>query len=239
MRPLDGAVFLDLFLFQGGLVMARRLFSLAAVAFFGTTLVVFAQERQTPGQAPRTSDKQQSVAPDQGLKDKATPDKPGRRHKGQKRVYLGVYTVPVEDMSSRMRRRFQIKDNEGVVVVEVMPDSPAEDAGLRHGDVITHVNGKLIEDEEELSKDIHQIGAGKEVKLSVIRDGKKREMTAELEEGPAEAFSEHGFGHGEGREFNGPAAHESQQRIEHLERKIARLEKRLEELERNQSGKKP
>jgi membrane-associated protease RseP (regulator of RpoE activity) len=230
----------DLFLFQGGLVMARRLFPLATVAFFWTALIVSAQERETPQQAALSARaKQQSVAPNSGLKDKAVSDKTARRHKGQKRVYLGVYTVPVEDMSSRMRRRFQIKETEGVVVVEVMPDSPAEDVGLRHGDVITHVNGKLIEDEEELSKDIHQVGAGKEVKLTVIRDGKKREMTAELEEGPAEAFSEHGFGHGEGQEFNGPAAHESKLRIEQLERKIARLEKRLEELERNQSGKKP
>jgi membrane-associated protease RseP (regulator of RpoE activity) len=219
--------------------MSRLLLPILGVAFFWSAWAISAQNPDRARQAPPAPDKPKVVTPDRGVKDNITSDKPARPHKARKRVYLGVYTVPVEDMSSRMRRRLQIKETEGVVVVEVMPDSPAEDAGLRHGDVITHVDGKRIENVEDLSKDLNQLGAGKEVKLSVIREGKKREMTAELEEGPAEAFSERGFGRGEAPEFDDQAANEGRQRIEQLERKISRLEKRLEELERNQAGKKP
>jgi membrane-associated protease RseP (regulator of RpoE activity) len=156
-----------------------------ALAF--SALSLFAQVRETP--QPPAPPKQQTVTPDKGVTTDlpATPEKKTRR--SHKRVYLGVYTVRLEDMNSRTRRRLKLKHTEGVVVVEVMPDSLADEAGLRHGDVITNVNGKAVEDEVELRKDLNRQGPDKPVKLSILRDGQKRDITVKLEEGSAEEFA--------------------------------------------------
>ncbi|HEY7312202.1 MAG TPA: PDZ domain-containing protein [Gemmataceae bacterium] len=205
---------------------------------------------QTPPDTTRTAPKQppattpQKTAPDRGAiqtdkppsKSDAKSDKQTRRRR-HNRVYLGVCTIPVEDMSNRMRRKLKLKDTDGVIVVEVMPDSPAEEAGLKHGDIITHVNGKLIEDEDELCDDLNQLGPGKTVKLDVCRDGKKQEIKAELDESPAQEFAppHSGLEPGFQERFSG-RERELLERIDHLERRLYHLENHLQDLERNRSA---
>lgn len=218
--------------------MTRLLSLLGGVALLCSASFLFAQVRDDA--APQQKAPPKAVAP--LPPDKATTtDKPTKR-RSRSRVYLGVYTVPVEDLSGRVKKRFKIDGEDGVVVVEVMPDSPADDAGLRHGDVITHVNGRAVEDEEELSDDLNRLGPGKEVKLAICRDGKKQDVTAKLEEAPMHEPGgappgEEGFNQGGGQ----PAVsgQERLMRIERLERKIGRLEKRLAELEKSRSARKP
>ncbi|MGH7169750.1 MAG: S1C family serine protease [Gemmataceae bacterium] len=217
--------------------MSRFVLPAGMVALVLTALTVAAQVRQAPQQAPRAPAQagRKALSPDKDLapRKKASGDqKTHRRH----RVYLGVYTLPVEDLSSRSRKKMKLQSTEGVIVVEVMPDSPADEAGLRHGDVITHVNGKSVEDEDELSKDLNQLGAGKPVKLAVIRDGKKQEIKAELEEAPAFAFPGTG-GHEEGIDEMMGMCHHNAQRIERLERQVSRLQKRLADMEKTHSVK--
>ena len=219
--------------------MSRLLSLLGGLALLASASLLFAQVRDEP--APQQKAPPKAVAP-------LPPDKPApadkqTKRRSRSRVYLGVYTVPVEDLSGRVKKRLKIDGEDGVVVVEVMPDSPADDAGLRHGDVITHVSGRAVEDEEELSDDLNRLGPGKEVKLDICRDGKKQKITAKLEEAPtpdfggAAPFGEEGPNTGGGQPM--VSGHERLQRIERLERKIARLEKRLAELEKSQSARKP
>jgi len=223
--------------------MARHVFAAGTVVLAFSALTLLAQVRETP-QTP-VPPRQQTVTPNKG----ATTDLPAtpkkntsekKTRRSRKRVYLGVYTVPVEDMSTRVRRRLKLKNTEGVVVVEVMPDSPADEAGLRHGDVITHVNGKAVEDEEELSEDLNRTGPDKPVKLSILREGEKRDITAELEEGSPEDFAPAHFGQEDRFEEGGRGPdHATMMYIDHLERRVSRLEKRLDEMEKTRSVKKP
>jgi hypothetical protein len=215
--------------------MFRLWFPVGLVALLLGAFALSAQVRDDPRQPPPATPGagQKAVSPDRDLKGGRGPaDKQAPHLRGQKRVYLGVMTMPVEDMSNRTRRKMNLKDTDGVIICEVMPDSPADEAGLRQGDVITHVNGKVVDDEEELSKDLHELGAGKPVKLSVIRDGEKQSITAKLEEVPA------GPGGGMDEETRS-MLHENVLRIERLERKIARLERRLQEMDTQRAGKNP
>lgn len=224
--------------------MSRVLFSAGMVVLLGGAWLFAAQVREDPRRTtvPPPQPGQKAVAPDQGLQPapnaprdrNPAADKQAPRRRSRNRVYLGVYTVPVEDMTPRARKKLKLEKTEGVFVIEVMPDSPADDAGLRHGDVITHVNGKLIDDEDEMIKDLNQVGPGKPIKLVVLRDGEEKNITAELDEAPA---GEHNAPQAQGdssEEMIG-LCHQNAQRIEQLERKISRLEKRLADLTKNRS----
>jgi membrane-associated protease RseP (regulator of RpoE activity) len=214
--------------------MYRLLLPTGIVALAVTALLFGAQVRkESPDAPPPPAENQQKArATEKGV----LPMENAQRQRGAKRVYLGVFTVPVEDMTSGTRRKLKLPNSDGVFVIEVMPDSPAEKAGLKHGDVITHVNGKLVDDEDELVDDLHKAGAGKQVDLCVFRDGKKQEIKAKLDEVPARAIGG-GAGPDEAGDEVIGMCHENAERIEHMERRIMRLEKRLSELEKSRSPK--
>lgn len=214
--------------------MNRFLLPTGIVALLVSALLFGAQIHKgppNPSSAP-AANPQRAAAPEKGA---APMDKP-QQHQRAKRVYLGVFTVPVEDMTGGSRRKLKLPSSDGVFVIDVMPDSPAEQAGLKHGDVITHVNGKLVDDEDELVDDLNKAGAGKQVDLVVIRDGKKREIKAKLDEASARAIGG-GAAPDEAEEEVIGMLQQNSERIEHLERKISRLEKRLSDLESSRSSK--
>jgi serine protease Do len=52
--------------------------------------------------------------------------------------------IQVQDLQPEIKRRYKIEGNEGVVVVDVEPESPADDAGVFVGDVIKEINKQKI-----------------------------------------------------------------------------------------------
>jgi hypothetical protein len=218
--------------------MYRLLLPAGVVALLVGAMVLFAGQRREGEQqssAPPAANPQKGVI--SGEKAPADKAKQAAMHRVRSRCYLGVLTVPVEDMSNRTRKKLKLPSNDGVFVIEVVPDSPAEEAGIKHGDVITHVNDKLIEDEDELCKDLNKMGPGKEVNLCVIREGKKENIKAELDEIPAGHHLAGAPGSEDRDEEMMGMCNENAQRIEQLERKIHRLEKRLSEMEKSRSSK--
>jgi putative serine protease PepD len=73
----------------------------------------------------------------------------------------------------------------GAAVAEVRPGSPAQDAGLRAGDVITRVDGRAVESTEDVHRAIESKKPGDELELTVDRDGATRTVTATLGSRPA------------------------------------------------------
>jgi len=212
--------------------MNRFLLPTGIVALLVSALVFGAQVRkEAPSAPPVPQANPQNASVEKGGKRM----EPSPHSRGGKRVYLGVFTVPVEDMTGGSRRKLKLPSSDGVFIIDVMPDSPAEQAGLKHGDVITHVNGKLVDDEDELVEDLAKAGAGKQVDLTVLRDGKKSEIKAKLDEIHARALGA-GAGPDEGGDEMAEILQENAERIEQMERKISRLEKRLSELEKSRSA---
>ncbi len=69
---------------------------------------------------------------------------------------------------------------EGVFVQQVNPGGPAAEAGMKEGDVITSFNGKPVKDGEELVNQVSATPVGTSVPVTVLRDGKKIDLTLKV-----------------------------------------------------------
>ena len=83
--------------------------------------------------------------------------------------------------NNRPRLGLQIQDTEdssGVKVQNVLPGSPADKAGLKEGDIITEMNGKKINDVDNVMSKIHSADHSRDFKIKVLRD--KKEMNFDV-----------------------------------------------------------
>jgi len=74
----------------------------------------------------------------------------------------------------------------GALVQSVEPGKPADKAGIRNGDVVIEVNGKSIRNNRELIDTISYLPIGSDVKVTVLRDGKRMTLNARTEERPSD-----------------------------------------------------
>lgn len=100
-------------------------------------------------------------------------------------VHRGVLGVSGRSLNSEISKAMELETNQGGFIEQVMPDSAADEAGIKPGDVITKVNGKSIKTFNELRGKIGSIGAGKEVTLTIIRNGDEKDFTAKLKQSQA------------------------------------------------------
>ncbi|MCG2836577.1 Do family serine endopeptidase [Photobacterium sp. WH77] len=98
------------------------------------------------------------------------------------KVKRGVLGVQGGELTSELAEAFGYETNHGAFVNQVMPGSAAEKAGLKAGDIIVSVNDKEIRTFSELRAKIATLGAGKDVNLGVLRDGKEKEFNVTLQE---------------------------------------------------------
>lgn len=94
----------------------------------------------------------------------------------------------MDDLSEQLGDYFGVKDGQGVLVTEVVKDAPAEKAGIKAGDVITSLDGKKIEEVETLIDELDEYSEGDQVKVGVLRKGKKKSFKVTLEENEEENF---------------------------------------------------
>jgi serine protease Do len=87
-----------------------------------------------------------------------------------RRAYLGLVSTPVQLQPSSVVRTGH---REGLRVVEVLGDSPAERAGLRAGDVLLRVGDKAVSNAESLQKLLFAEAIGVPLELVVLRDGRE------------------------------------------------------------------
>ncbi len=107
------------------------------------------------------------------------------------RGYLGVL---IGDLDEEKAELLGLKEQGGALITKVGDESPAQKAGLEVGDVVVGVNGQRIDTSAKLRLIVSGQKPGSAVKLDVLRDGRKVELKAVLEELPQEAFAQGGRG---------------------------------------------
>jgi C-terminal processing protease CtpA/Prc len=98
----------------------------------------------------------------------------------RKYAWFGVATSKLTD---QLREFFNVPEYSGVLVKEVIEDSPAEKYGVKAGDVIIKFGRKEIEEPSDLIKAIKRYDPDEEVEVTVIRDKKEKVLKVVLEEG--------------------------------------------------------
>jgi serine protease Do len=93
------------------------------------------------------------------------------------RGWLGVQIQPVTE---EIADSLGIEETEGAIVADAQPDGPAEQAGIRSGDIITMVDDDSVADPKALSEMIAHLEPETEVTITVLRDGKERKIDVTL-----------------------------------------------------------
>jgi len=96
------------------------------------------------------------------------------------RGYLGIQARPATQ---------GVAETDGVIVDDVVPNSPAAEAKLRRDDVIKKFNGHTVRNITELRSLVSQVELNKKVELELIRSGATQKVTAEIKEQPADYLS--------------------------------------------------
>src|SRR5881409_3886732 len=86
------------------------------------------------------------------------------------RVVRGWLGVSIQDLSPDLAAGFGVPGAGGVLVADVMKDSPAEAGGLRGGDVVVELDGTRIREVHDLQRRIAGVAPGQKVRLVVVRD---------------------------------------------------------------------
>ena len=147
---------------------------------------------------------------------------------GPENALLGVQTQPVTES---LAKSLGLTATDGALVNSVVPDSPADRAGLRSSDLIVELDGEPVNSPLQLHERIQKAGPGAKVKLEIVRDGKKETVEATLAQQPLT------FGSGDlGFWPRGPRnillPDQAASRMDALEERVSALEKRIEELEK-------
>jgi S1-C subfamily serine protease len=93
------------------------------------------------------------------------------------RAFLGVM---IRDVNADLAREEGLEVNSGIFLDSLMGESAARDAGMKHGDVITRVDGQAVQSVPELQEIIARKRPGDEVDVTAIRGGKEKSFTINL-----------------------------------------------------------
>ncbi len=99
------------------------------------------------------------------------------------RGYLGIRPQVITE---KIRQALQLKDTTGVLIGEVLTNTPAEKAGLKAGDVILAINDEPVNGVENFRNRIAEFKPGTEITLTIVRDRKQLTKKVTLAEFPEE-----------------------------------------------------
>jgi serine protease Do len=100
------------------------------------------------------------------------------------KVIRGYLGIGIQDLNQDLAKSFGTKEAKGALVSDVKEDSPADQAGLKQGDIIVTYQGSAVEDAVALQRLVTRSAVGTKVPVRVIRDGHEKDLTVTIGEQP-------------------------------------------------------
>jgi serine protease Do len=94
------------------------------------------------------------------------------------KVVRGYLGIGIQNITPALAESFALKSNEGALISDIVPNSPATASGLKEGDVILAINGEPVADANELKLKVSSLAPGTKIDLDVLRDGETKKFTA-------------------------------------------------------------
>lgn len=95
-------------------------------------------------------------------------------------VHRGFLGAEMQNLTPDLASAFGLSSAQGAVLVNILPGSPAEKAGLRAGDVVTTVNGAQVRDATFLRNQLGMMRVGEALSLEILRDGRRMPVSAKV-----------------------------------------------------------
>ena len=100
------------------------------------------------------------------------------------KVVRGFLGIGIQDLNQDLAKSFGISDVKGALVSEVREESPADQAGIKQGDIIASYQGATVEDAVALQRMVTKTAVGTKATVKIIRDGHEKELTVTIGEQP-------------------------------------------------------
>ncbi len=97
------------------------------------------------------------------------------------RGYLGVM---IQDVTPSLAKEFNLKDQKGALIGDVVPKGPAEKAGLKSGDIVLEFNGKAVTGSRQLKLQVARVKPSESVPVKVLRNGSTKTLEVTVKELP-------------------------------------------------------
>lgn len=95
-------------------------------------------------------------------------------------VTRGWLGVQIRDLDESLASYYKLEPFSGVYVENVVPGDPADQAGIRSGDIITSVDGQPVKSGRQLAALIASIPIGQKTRVALMRDGKKKTISVKI-----------------------------------------------------------
>jgi len=102
------------------------------------------------------------------------------------KVVRGWLGVSVQSITPELAKQFNLKEEKGALVGDVVEESPAEKAGIQRGDIITAYGGKKIDEPYQIRNAVANTAPGKEMELTIIREKTTKTIKITISEQPVE-----------------------------------------------------
>ena len=102
------------------------------------------------------------------------------------RGWLGVY---IQEVTNNLAKSFGMKKPSGALISKIIPDGPASKSDLKVGDIILKFDGKKIITSSSLPPIVGNTKVGKNVKIEILRNGKKKNINFKVQELPVQSIA--------------------------------------------------
>lgn len=100
------------------------------------------------------------------------------------RVTRGYLGVMIQDVTPSLAKEFKLKDQKGALIGDVVPNGPADKAGLKSGDIVLEFNGKAVTGSRQLKLQVARVKPTESVPVKVLRNGSTKTLEVAVKELP-------------------------------------------------------